>query len=482
MAQKRRHTDKRVGKESDTREKDTLYHLWEALQIPLKTDKILPDSPESPLNIIADLKNLKDKQVINHQEAISAPSAGEASDSLLQKTCEKTSGAVLIVEPNELIVVYCNKATEEILGYHNIDALGKDTRFLFENEHDYGKFWKTAVSSLKKNDSFSAEWKMKRKDGSLFPVGIQVTRIFNEAGEYIYGVELIQDRTALKRTDDEFTHPQEMLRIAEKISNMGSWEWKLDLNKIILSTNACSIYGIDPEDFDGTIDSLLKKIHPDDRENVIEKMGRLNKEQKKDLSEYRIINADNEERILSVSYIVRRSDKGKIARIIALIQDITELKTADAALRKSMLSESMLRDRAGSLENINSVLRKLIKQCNIEKESSQKNIAKNIHKRVLPLVKKMKAGKVKASQLSALKESLEKLASSFERTITVEKFKLHPIEMEICSLIRGGLTNRDIAEHLHLSVQVIEKHRKEIRQKFGTTNKRVNLRSYLQSI
>ena len=49
-------------------------------------------------------------------------------------------------------------------------------------------------------------------------------------------------------------------------------------------------------------------------------------------------------------------------------------------------------------------------------------------------------------------------------------------------MIRGGFASKDIAQALNLSVQTIEKHRKNIRKKLGLSNKEVNLAAYLQKI
>jgi DNA-binding CsgD family transcriptional regulator len=81
-----------------------------------------------------------------------------------------------------------------------------------------------------------------------------------------------------------------------------------------------------------------------------------------------------------------------------------------------------------------------------------------------------------------LEKNLENLTSSFGKKVTDKKFKLTPKEIELCNMIRSDFTNKDIAGHLNLSVQTVEKHRKNIRHKLGITSKKVNLSTYLQHL
>jgi DNA-binding CsgD family transcriptional regulator len=59
---------------------------------------------------------------------------------------------------------------------------------------------------------------------------------------------------------------------------------------------------------------------------------------------------------------------------------------------------------------------------------------------------------------------------------------LTPREIEICNLIRGGMSSKEIAHLLDVTDKTVETHRRNIREKLGILNKRVNLASLLRTL
>jgi DNA-binding CsgD family transcriptional regulator len=59
---------------------------------------------------------------------------------------------------------------------------------------------------------------------------------------------------------------------------------------------------------------------------------------------------------------------------------------------------------------------------------------------------------------------------------------LTPTEIRIADFIRDGKNSKAIAQMLGLSPNSVQWHRKNIREKLGLTNKKVNLYTYLASL
>ena len=81
-----------------------------------------------------------------------------------------------------------------------------------------------------------------------------------------------------------------------------------------------------------------------------------------------------------------------------------------------------------------------------------------------------------------LRRFLLDLVSSYGRRFAALGSVLTMKEKEICHLIKGGLSSKEIAGMLNISTLTVEKHRKNIRRKLGITGKAANLGSYLSTI
>ena len=164
---------------------------------------------------------------------------------------------------------------------------------------------------------------------------------------------------------------------------------------------------------------------------------------------------------------------------IQLKEEIRERKKTQSALADS---ERELRRQKAELEQKNIALREIIAQIEIEKERIKNDVEIYIRLVVSPLLENLKRDEASSRMVNLLRYHLERLTSPYGSKITKESHKLTPREIEICSMVRGGLTSKDISNILNISHQTVVKHRKNIRQKLGISNKEINLVSYLREI
>lgn len=163
----------------------------------------------------------------------------------------------------------------------------------------------------------------------------------------------------------------------------------------------------------------------------------------------------------------------------ALKTEINERKKAEEALK---LSESELRQQKLALEQKNIALGEIIGQIEEEKNKIKDEVITNVNELLIPTLKKVKMKGASKKYIDLLQRYLEKLTSSFGRKLTKTSFNLTPKEVEICNMVEGGLTSKEISDLLNVSYQTIQKHRKNIRKKLRIANKDINLISFLQKL
>jgi PAS domain S-box-containing protein len=179
--------------------------------------------------------------------------------------------------------------------------------------------------------------------------------------------------------------------------------------------------------------------------------------------------------------------------LCGVVRDITKRKKAEEALRKahdaleSQVEERtlQLREAKERLEKVNTGLQVLIEHRQEEIKRLQKNIIENVNKLIMPYLEKLDKGKMGArneAYLEIVIEGLKELLSPFASTLSSKEVILSPTEIRVADLIRLGKTSKEIAALMHVSVNAITVHRYNMRRKLGLLNKKVNLRSYLQSL
>jgi len=181
--------------------------------------------------------------------------------------------------------------------------------------------------------------------------------------------------------------------------------------------------------------------------------------------------------------------KGHRDRLEELVKERTdELSNANEMLKREnevrKKTEAALRSRERELEAINTALETLLRKREEDKKNIEMNILSNIKISIMPYLEKLESSCSEDNQtaLAIVKSNLEDIASPFIRKVSSGYLCFTPSEIQIASLIKAGKRSKEIAEMLNVSINTIIKHRHNLRKKARLKNKKVNLRSYLQTL
>ncbi len=160
-------------------------------------------------------------------------------------------------------------------------------------------------------------------------------------------------------------------------------------------------------------------------------------------------------------------------------------KTKQKEMRSSSLrrvdDKKRLREQKSILAQKDLAIREVLKQIERVNEEVKSNIIANVENILLPIVQKLEVNDGSYYYIQLLRNNLHEMTSTFGVKLSDKKTKLTPREIEICDMIRNGLTNKEIASLMRISIRTIEKHRTNIRKKLDI-NKDDNLLSFLQSL
>jgi PAS domain S-box-containing protein len=154
-----------------------------------------------------------------------------------------------------------------------------------------------------------------------------------EDGSVIGGMVIARDITERRRAERELRASQRQLAEAQRIAQVGSWEWHLDTDELTCSDELCRILGR-PVGFRLTVPDLSGVVHPDDLERVAATMARMRTDPSPYTVEYHIVRPDGTIRTVLARGEGVVDEHGQVVRFIGTDQDITDRRRAEAERRR----------------------------------------------------------------------------------------------------------------------------------------------------
>lgn len=184
--------------------------------------------------------------------------------------------------------------------------------------------------------------------GGVRHLSHSVAAIFEgEVCHTIWGISIditprIQAQQALQEREKQLQESKQSLADAQALAHMGHWEYITEQDKLTVSDEFARIYGFTFQDAPPKWKDLIERIHPDDRNYVIDTLSRVDRHAAG--AEHRIIWPNGEERC--VQAVARKQiDASRVEATFGIIIDITDRRRAEQAREHSQraLAESEAR-------------------------------------------------------------------------------------------------------------------------------------------
>ena len=257
----------------------------------------------------------------------------KASEEKYQTTFKASTDALMLLDEKGFFD--CNRSTLELFGCRSVEEFTAfhPADLSPPNQPDGIPSINAAMSHIQKAFQIGADhffWIHKRKDDAVFPADVLLTRMTLKGREVLQAT--VRDITNQKKTEEALRKSEERYR--ELVNCVPEMVFECDLTGKVtyISQRAFDFTGFTNEDLEGR--NMLDFLVPDDRKRAVENMKRSFAGENLGSTEYSLFRKDG----TTYPTLVRTSriiSENKVIGLRGIVIEITELKKAEEALRKS---------------------------------------------------------------------------------------------------------------------------------------------------
>lgn len=236
------------------------------------------------------------------------------------------------VVTNEAFANTCGSTPRELVGKNDLDIWPPDLAEAYraDDREVMARCRKKQVEELIEDTSGERHW-----------VETIKMPVIDEYGNISGTTGIARDIDMRKRAEDALRESEKRLARAQQIARLGNWDWDIPNNILVWSDEVYRIFGLDPEKGCASYEAFLNLVHPDDLEAVKDAVEFSLDNRAPYSIEHRIVLVDGQTRSVHEQGNVECGTDGSPLRMQGTVQDISERKDAETAIR---LSEERFRE------------------------------------------------------------------------------------------------------------------------------------------
>lgn len=289
----------------------------------LKRGRGIWDATGTPIRVVGSLADISDRVDASQRLALLAEFNQQVID------CAREG---IVVFDREMRYRVWNRAMEEMTGVLATEVLGKRLDDLFPSLTANGllecKQRVLAGETLAPADTYH---EIPMTGRSLW-TSEKIAPLRNGAGEIIGAIATIGDITSRKQIEQQLRHWQATLAEAQKLAEVGTWEYSIETNRFQFSPEFCQIFGLAAEAEVG-FPGVLERLYAEDRDRFEMAVRQAIEQETSHESDYRIW--CNGCRWITARVASIPGKDGRTSRILGTVLDISKRKAVEAALRQS---------------------------------------------------------------------------------------------------------------------------------------------------
>ncbi len=288
--------------------------------------------------------------------------------------------AVVVTDAAGVIELWNQKA-ELLYGWSEVEVVGRSIieilappDALLQNVADLAK--------VSQGTPISGDRFVMRRDGEVVRVLTYTKPVLDAAGHVIAIVGVSEDIGAARAAEQNARDVTEHFRAALEAGGLGTWRWDMATGSTIWDERLEALFGLPPGGFDGTYETYVSMLHPDDRASVVATVEEALRTKTRYRTEHRVVWPDESIHWISGAGGVTIDDHGVATGTVGCVLDVTnqvvemhEREKLAAAVLEAHDRELVQRERLEFLAAINDAL-------NIS--TSRQDVMRNVTRTTVP--------------------------------------------------------------------------------------------------
>jgi two-component system, cell cycle sensor histidine kinase and response regulator CckA len=275
-----------------------------------------------------------------------------------------TADVILLALNTNGRITLANRYACSVLGWTADELLDRDWFELCVAPQERDTVRKTFLDALG-GDLSIIESRIRTRSGEERLIEWRNTVLRGDAGLVIGTLSSGADITDRNRAVEALRTSEERVRFALEAAGVGIWDMDYATGSLQWSEILEAQYGIAPGTFGGTFEAFIERVHPLDRDAVLEAYAEANWSGTDFSVQHRALWPDGTVRWLSGAGRVRVGEHGTPVRSVGISLDVTERRTLEAQYQQAQKMEAVGRLAGGVAHDFNNMLTAILGYCEL---------------------------------------------------------------------------------------------------------------------
>ncbi len=289
-------------------------------------------------------------------EGAAEPRVGEPA--FLRTVIDSVDVSVIVTRPDGTIVLW-NEGAAQLYGWSADEVVGASIVERLAPVDDLARN-AADLSTVASGRAMSGDRLVRRRDGEVIRIHTSTRPITDDDGVVVALVGVSEDVTAQRAAEQHARDLTEHFRAALQAGGLGTWRWDIRTGATVWDARLEELFGVAPGGFDGTFDSYVSLLHPDDRDHVLRTVEESVASKSSYVVEHRVVLDDGSLRWIEGVGGVTVDEFGTVTGAVGCSMDVTERKERELERQRLSIAaieiaerERMQRERLEFLSVVN---------------------------------------------------------------------------------------------------------------------------------